>query len=256
VWRVEGLWETETYQAIDGLVISEERTHGSIAVGDWLSGQLRYEMTAGLDSWNGSRRAGTIGGTVERVFLGDRIALSGSAQFWAPLSAERAFHTSRAAVSFRSSEQARGMVHLARFVFQRASDAAPHTLWPGAGDGYARPLLLRGHALLRDGVIAGPAFGRQVAAFSLETERWLVDRPLLPRLGFAAFIDMAHARHRSTNATGRPFLIDAGFGMRMRLPGRDGTLRVDYGRGLRDDAKQLTVGWQFLARASASRGVP
>jgi hypothetical protein len=39
-------------------------------------------------------------------------------------------------------------------------------------------------------------------------------------------------------------VIDAGVGMRVRLPGRDDVLRVDYGHGLRDGANAISVGWQ------------
>lgn len=245
VWRVEASWEAQTYAAADSLAIREERTHGGITVTDWVSGNLRYEIGAGLDSWDGRRRAASIGGVLERRLLDDHLAVSGSMRVWAPLSAGRAFLSAGATARFRSSTEARGVVHLAQAALPHASDAAPLALWSGAGDGRARPTLLRAHALLGNGgVIDGPLFGRRTASISFETQRWL-DRPSLPRVGIAAFIDAAHAARRLTNAAGSAFQIDSGVGLRIRLPGRDGTLRIDCGRGLRDGANQLTVGWQF-----------
>ena len=38
-------------------------------------------------------------------------------------------------------------------------------------------------------------------------------------------------------------MVDAGVGVRIRLPGQRSILRVDYGRGLRDSANALTIGW-------------
>ena len=244
VWRVEASWEAQTYATANGQAIREERTQGGIAVTDWIAGNLRYEIAAGLDSWDGSRRAASIGGTLERRLLDDRFALSGSLRLWAPLSAGRAFQSAGATATFRSSTEARGVVHLARAGLQHVTDAAPLALWSGAGDGHARPMLLRAHSLLDGGVINGSIFGRRTASVSFETQRWF-DRLSLPRVGIAAFVDAAHAARRMTHAAGGALQIDGGIGLRMRLPGRDGTLRIDYGRGFRDGADQLTLGWQF-----------
>ena len=38
---------------------------------------------------------------------------------------------------------------------------------------------------------------------------------------------------------------DVGIGLRLKVPGANGTLRVDLGYGLRDAAHALTVGWKL-----------
>jgi hypothetical protein len=77
-----------------------------------------------------------------------------------------------------------------------------------------------------------------------EARRWL-DPSFLSAIGFAAFVDLAHATRRLPAPGGDPFLVDAGLGLRIRFPGRDGLLRIDYGRGLLDRADALSAAWQF-----------
>ena len=244
VWRAEASWEAETYGGGERTT-REERTHGGFAMGNWISGDLRYEITAGADSWDG-RRTASIGGTIERRFFGDSFALSASATAWTPLEG-RAFQSASTSLAFRSSAAASGYVHLVNAGIQHVTDRAPLTLWPGAGDGRARPTLLRGHALLGDGAIDGPVFGRSVSSLNLETQRWF-DRPALARIGVAIFVDAAHAARRLTNVSGAALQVDGGIGLRARLPGRDGLLRLDYGHGIRDGANQLTIAWQSGVR--------
>jgi hypothetical protein len=120
-------------------------------------------------------------------------------------------------------------------------------LWPGAGDGHARAPLLRAHPLLHEGVINGPAFGERLTYATGEIQRWTGLRgSWLPvRFAIAGFVDLARASRRAPAASGDPFQIDAGIGVRVKVPGQKGTLRVDIGRGVRDAAQALTLGWQF-----------
>jgi hypothetical protein len=46
-------------------------------------------------------------------------------------------------------------------------------------------------------------------------------------------------------AAGAPAQLDVGVGIRVRVPGRAGTLRADVGHGLRDGANAFTIGWQY-----------
>src|SRR5690606_24161357 len=48
------------------------------------------------------------------------------------------------------------------------SQSAARMVWPGAGAGHARGPLLRAHDLVRDDLIAGPAFGRQLVHATVE----------------------------------------------------------------------------------------
>jgi outer membrane translocation and assembly module TamA len=72
----------------------------------------------------------------------------------------------------------------------------------------------------------------------------LFETPLLVRIGLAAFTDIARV-WRPLSSTGDPLQVDVGLGLRLRVPGRQGLLRVDYGRGIGDGRNALTFGWQF-----------
>ncbi|MQA30574.1 MAG: hypothetical protein GEU82_12195 [Luteitalea sp.] len=242
VWRVDGSWEAQTY-SIDGRATRETRSRAGIGIADWITANLRYQLAVGLEAWNGSTRAASIGAALERRLFGDRVSVTGSSAHWTTLSGGS--HVRRGAIGarFRSSEQATGFVAIGGAGLEHVSAAAPLALWPGAGDGRARGGLLRAHPLLEDNVVAGPVFGRRIHSLNIEGQRWF-EGPALLRFGAAAFVDAAGASDRLPGAVGRARQVDAGVGLRVRLPGRDGTLRIDYARGLVDRADAVTVGWQ------------
>jgi len=148
----------------------------------------------------------------------------------------------RAGAQSSAQPSSRSVAVLAHARADFASAEAPLAIWSGAGDGRARPGLLRAHPLLDDGVIDGPVFGRQVQSATLEAQRWF-RRPEIPRFGVAVFADAAHASTRLDRAAGRSFQLDLGTGVRFQLPGSGRTFRVDYAYGLRDrHARAITVG--------------
>jgi hypothetical protein len=245
VWRVEASWERQTYalDAAGSSPIDEERAHAGFTVTNWLTSRIRYQFGAGLDAWSGTGRAASLGGSIERRWLTDRLSLAAEATTWAPVTTPAAFHAGRAHAAFRSSNEHAGTSYVGRIGIEAVSGQTPLALWSGAGDGRAREPLLRGHRLLRHGVVDGTTLGRQLEYFSFETQRWLF--PSWPaRLGVAAFFDGAHASRRAASTDGNPLQIDAGLGLRVKMPGRDSVLRVDIGRGLRDGSHALSVGWQ------------
>ena len=245
VVRVDAFWETQLYRATAvSDVIRETRTHGGASLTDWLSPNLRYEIDAGVDLWDGLRRTASAGGVLERRFAADRIALSASGHSFVPVSGHAAFQAGGVHARFRSKPDASGLVQLASAGLEGTTDRAPTALWRGAGDGHARVPLLRAHPLLHDGVIDGAVFGRRLTFASAETQQWFAPVSLA-RIGVAAFVDVAHARRTLGSSAADRFQIDAGTGLRLRLPGRDGTLRVDYGRGLRDARNAVSLGWQL-----------
>jgi peptidase C39-like protein len=245
VVRVDAFRETESYAAT-GIVgaIRETRTHGGIALTDWLSPDLRYEIAAGVDVWDHLRRTASAGGVLERRFAADRVAVSVSGQAYVPLSGQAAFQTGGVHAAFRSKRESRGLVQLVSAGLEATTDNAPRALWGGAGDGHARVPLLRAHRLLRDGVIDGDVFGRRLMFASAETQRWFAPVSLA-RVGVAAFVDAARATRTFGSSAGGALRVDGGAGVRLRLPGREGTLRIDYGRGLRDGQDAVTIGWQL-----------
>lgn len=247
--RVDGAWDAQSYET-GGSLVREERSSGALTFGQWPAAGVYYSLSAGLTSWSGGNRTVSVGGMVEPRFLGDRLALAAAVTHATPLgNAGSSFRSGSLGVSFISSAEPAGLVGRASASLDIATSGAPLALWGGAGDGRARPGLLRAHPLLERGTVVGPAFGRRVSTASAEVIRWLA-QPSLPRVGAAGFVDASGAWRRLPGARGQSFQIDAGVGLRLRLPGRDATLRVDYGRGLRDGANAVTVGWQRLVGAT------
>jgi hypothetical protein len=240
VSRVSGAWERQTYHAGSGQPILETRAGGAFATADWLAPDFRYELAAGIDSWNDTRRTGSVRAALQRRFVGDRLAVEASGEYFAPISQGPRFSRGSVSGAFRTSRRDAGLVHTVRGGFDRASTHAPLALWSGAGDGMARPHLLRAHPLLVDDVVSGPAFGRSLLYVSAESTRWLAS-PRLIRLGLAAFADAAEASHRLDE--GSAAHVDAGAGVRLRLPGAgNGMVRADYAVGLRDGRQRVSIG--------------
>ena len=74
-------------------------------------------------------------------------------------------------------------------------------------------------------------------------QRWF-EHPTIARLGVAAFTDVARAsRQAATDSS--PVQVDAGVGLRIKIPGTPGVLRADIAHGLRDGVNALTFGWLF-----------
>jgi hemolysin activation/secretion protein len=84
---------------------------------------------------------------------------------------------------------------------------------------------------LRDGVVVGDAFGRRLVHGTIEAQGpW---RQIgVVGIGGAAFVDGAKAWARSASDTTGPTLLDAGLGLRLRLPAA-GTVRLDVAAPLR-----------------------
>jgi predicted double-glycine peptidase len=243
VWRVEGGWEAETFATEnDTAVVREERLHAALSLARHFSPFWKYELTIGGDSWIGGDRRMFAGAYLERSAFDERLVFSADGRTWPALGQRDGFHSEGLRVDVRSSTAPSGLVIQGDAGFETVSAAAPLSLWPGAGDGQARPLLLRAHPLLSDGVIRGPVFGRQLAYGNLEAVRWL-DKPLLPQIGFALFTDVARVWSPLSAGTGKPFQVDSGACLRVRLPGGAGELNVDYARGLRDGRDAATITW-------------
>jgi hypothetical protein len=253
IWRVDGSWEAQTYAVQQNGArsepVREEQAHGAISLSNWLTPNLRFEASVGMDGWDQEARFGAAtfrtafaSGTMERRLVADRVTVAGAATAWAPLRGGASFHAASIRTTARTSLVPSTVVALADVRAEFASAMAPLAIWSGAGDGRARPGLLRAHPLLDDGVIEGPVFGRRVQSATLELQRWL-QRPQLARIAIAVFADTAHASDRLEAATGRPFQVDVGSGLRFQLPGSDRTFRIDYAHGLRDRrANTVTVG--------------
>jgi hypothetical protein len=217
----------------------------SLSLSDWLTPNVRYELRTGAANWNGNRHTMLVGGSLERRFKADRVAVSGSVDRWVPLNGE-GFQRVSARAGIQSSTEPKGFVHSVLIEGHAVTRNAPFSLWPGAGTGQARPSLLRAHPLLSHGIISSPAFGRHLITVNLESVRWVETPSLLP-VGIAAFLDVARVWNRIAAEppdTVNPRLhLDAGAGLRVRMPGGRQVVRLDYAYGLRDGRHVVSAGW-------------
>ena len=251
-FRVDAFWAAQTFAEASsvstGAPVREDQLHGGLRWSNWIDSRWRYELSVGADAWgNGNEandvgRAVSVGAMLEPHFFNDRLIASASIERWMPLSSAEAFHSMSAGAAFRSSRAPRGFVEMADVGAETASDAAPLSIWPGAGDGHARVFLLRAHPLLHNGIIDGPVFGREIVYGNAQVERWLEGK--LSGLAVATFVDTARASGRFFNVPGTPFQVDAGGGLRFRVPFELGTFRVDYAHGIRDGEDAMTWGWE------------
>src|SRR5207253_9314866 len=118
---------------------------------------------------SGDAKAASVGGRLERRWLGDRARFVVDASRWIGVGRTRAFGSSGARLDLTSSPQPQGFVFRASVGVQRVGADAPMFLWPGAGEGRARMPLLRAHPLLADGIVRTTSvFGRSLAYGSVE----------------------------------------------------------------------------------------
>jgi hypothetical protein len=247
IWRVDASWETQTYSspAFTSPTVRESRIHSGLGVSDWLTGHVRYEISAGLDAWSAGRRAPFVGASIERRSPADRLLLSADATTWMPTAHEPRFGVVGARAIARSSREPQDWRLEAAFGAEYAAKYAPLALWAGAGEGRARDPLLRAHPLLNDGVLAvvqQTVFGRTLAYSNVEVQRW-IGGPPVTLLGIAAFADAGRASRGLV--PGVAAQADVGIGLRVRVPGINRILRIDAAHGLKDGANALTAGWLF-----------
>ena len=235
VWRVEGFAERQPFEAAT-FIPDAERTGGRLAAADWITGHLRWEVSAGVDLWRGREAFGVTGAALQFKSTTDVVRLEAAIDQWIGGSP---FHAVRSAAFWRSSPAIRGTVVVARTGFERAGARAPLDVWPAADPGHARTLLLRAHPVLDSGQLTVDRLGRTLVTASLELQRW---KPLAGpfAIGGAAFVDTAATRRRLTAAA----LADAdiGAGARVAFAGA-GVLRFDASRGLRDGRTAISAVW-------------
>ncbi|MEO6213422.1 MAG: cysteine peptidase family C39 domain-containing protein [Vicinamibacterales bacterium] len=238
VLRADIFRDEQTYQGRgDRTLLREVRRGGRAALSDWTSRGFRWELGLGVDAWVDRGRTLGMTASIDQRYLRDRVSLNATAGALTGAFRAATFGTFG---SWRSDTRNAGSVLLARAGAEFASGGAPRALWPGAGTGHARTVLLRGHPLLDDGVVTADVFGRQVYHASAEARRWLAPLLRVVRVAPAVFIDAARAQQRLDQ--GSAWHIDAGAGVRVSVPG-SGVLRIDVGKGLRDGSAAFSVGW-------------
>jgi hypothetical protein len=237
VWRVDAFDDEETYGAASGTAV-ERRRGAAVQLSDWVTGEWRWMAAAGFDRWRGRGGSVSIAAGLDHRSPDDRLSAIGRASI---LRGGVDTWTASLGSEWRTRARHEGTVLVTRAGVEAAGTDAPFALWPGAGSGQGRDVLLRAHPLLHDGVISGGAFGQRIAYGGVEWRRWLRPVRRTVRVAPAIFADAAHAS-RSAAPFDTRLHVDAGVGLRVAFPG-SGVLRVDVARGLRDGRTVWSAGW-------------
>jgi hypothetical protein len=242
VMRIDAFRDVQSYEEtlnseVRTVKVRDVRKGGAVTLFNWTTTNLRWDVGGGVDAWAGRGTTVALSAGAEQRLDNDRVSLrtelsarGGSFTAW----------TWGAAAEWRSSSRHEGYVLLSRGGVDLTSARAPRALWPGAGLGHARDVLLRAHPLLDDGAITGDVFGRQLYHVGAESRRWFKPGLRIVPLAPAVFVDLARAAKRLR--PGDAWHADAGVGVRIAVPG-SGVLRVDLAKGLRDGETVFSIGW-------------
>ena len=246
VVTAEALWDEQSYRIPpggEGAVVRETRKKASLSVEDWWWADTKAGATVGVDEWSDRGSYVSIAAHLDHRLAGDRVSIGGRLAGWAGPSGPP-FHTHALRVSARSrATGGRSPVLRLDVAYEGASSRAPLALWSGAGTGLGRDLLLRAHPLLRDGIVDSRCFGRDVLRAGLEGEAAVASLGPLG-LDAAMFVDSAQVLAPLPGSSSRPGFVDLGAGLRVRLPGRRFSLRVDVATPWGRIRPHLSVGWQ------------
>jgi hypothetical protein len=223
--------------------VQERRRRAALTAGDWWTADLRAGLSVAFDEWKGRGGHLSLAGDIDRRLLDDRVSLRGGAAGWWS-AGSGPFHVVSGRISARTSAaEPEGLLLRGDVSYDAASARAPFALWPGAGTGAGRSPLLRGHPLLRDGlIVVDRAFGPRLLRGGLEMEVPLASIGPL-RLRTAAFVDWARVLATRHAPAARAF-GGVGVGLRLRLPGSAQALRADIATPWGAARLRLSAGWQ------------
>jgi hypothetical protein len=246
VTMFSAVWEEEAYapaSAATAIPLRETRRRAGLEFSDWAAGWLKWQGGAALDRFN-SQTFATADAAITIRPSSDRAAFTVFGAAWQPFAVAERFATAGARAQLRSTSDPARQVVSVLAEMQRASADAPLALWPSAGTGVGteRASLLRGHQLVEDGYVSGDAFGRQLANVSVEyTKPVATVRGITVAL--AGFVDAARASMRRSGVDSAQSFVDAGLGLRLRLPGGLGGVRLDLAHPIGDGRLIFSGGW-------------
>ena len=240
---IDAWWERESYRTSttpidDPSRIVRRSVRASLA--DWAPHQLRWLTGAALDRID-SQDFIALDGLLDKRFIGDRVAVGAAGTWWSSVGGASGFGTASVTTAWRSARSP-ASAWSGGLGMATVTSAAPMVVWPGAGTGQSRDMLLRAHPLLDRGAIVGPAFGRRLLHASMEYQPIGVNTAR-GRVSAAAFVDAARTWDQ-TERSSRPFLVDVGVGLRAQTVGLARGIRVDVAYGVRDRRRALSAGWQ------------
>ena len=191
---------------------------------DW----ARLDLGFGMDRFDGRGNHVSIRGGIETRMAKDRVAIFGDAASWMAAGDAAGFSEVGGTMVFRTSVRPRRFLIHARLDARRATSESPLAVWPGAGTGPGRELLLRASPLLKDGELVGDAFGRGLLHTTAEAEITVADRGAA-RIGLAAFGDWARPYNTRLQPGPGRHIFALGVGLRLRLPSET-ALRIDVAK--------------------------
>jgi hypothetical protein len=246
VTTFSAMWEEQNYAAplVGGdTPFRETRRRAGLQWSDWAWSWLKWQAGGALDRFNDTTHF-SIDGSLTARSRGDRAAFVASAGSWSPISAGRRFATSGVRISARTTADPARTMLSAEAGVQRTTTYAPLALWPSAGTGVGseRASFLRGHQLIEDGFVSGEAFGRRLVNGTVEYSH-PVRAVRATTIAVAGFIDAARASKRRDGLAASQAYIDAGVGLRVRLPGAIGGIRIDVAHHLGAGRLIYSAGW-------------
>jgi hypothetical protein len=241
---IDVFWEAQSYAVpLGGSAVAferDERRRVSFNLDTWISGDTRLEGGAALDRFDDDDHLATSA-AVEQHWLRDLIIARAQAEIWT-LGRGQGFWARDLSIAWQSTSDRSHPFVFAIVGDSSASANAPRALWMGAGTGLGRPMLLRAHPLLDSDVVRGPMFGRRLTFANAEYQHPL-RQAITGAIAVAAFVDAARAWDGLGGLATSPFQVDAGVGLRFRLPSDAGAVRLDVARGLRDGHVAFSAGW-------------
>jgi len=241
IWRISGFDARETYE------VRDERTQArwqraSWQAADWVNGFAGWVAAAGYERWPeapGLRER-------EKAYVALRGVVSFASHFEAHVTAEGWMRGSGAtrlsALTKLTSPLAGGRATVIAGT-SGVHGFTPGFLLPGAGGGQIRSPMLRAHGLIEDGAITvdeGQIFGRRLIHGTAEWSHPL-RRLMTASIDGALFVDAARAWQLLGGRLSN-YQVDAGAGVRVRLPAGAPTLRFDIAHGLRDGRWRFSAG--------------
>lgn len=245
VVSVRGSWLSERYlgpdqpgnAAASSTATREEWKKLVLSLEDWVVPDLLLHGGFGVTDW---REHGVFWGLEAEAYsllaaetIGGRI----TGEVWVPAGSGTPFSVFHAESRWRrgigDGQRVRAEV---RAGFSIASENAPLSLRPGAGQGIVRPHLLRAHTLYRDAGILRERLNPTLwyGGAEVGTRGWQTG-PF--RFSPALFLDgIVPARD--------PIQLDLGASVRLILPGVEGWLEASVARGLMDDATAVSLAWR------------
>lgn len=242
VFRLETFWDRQAYEvpSLGSEPVRQSRVRAGAALSDWVASWLRLEGAVAVDRIDVTNYV-ELGGNLNTRALGNRLAVILTGGRWFSTGQDSSFADGELVVTVRSTSQPDVPVLTALAGLAASSQTAPLALWPGASAGQGRGVQLRARQLLRDGIVTGEVFGRQLLFMTMEYVHPI--QTTIGPVGLAAFVDSAQARSRLDPTRSSRLHVDVGVGVRMNTSRSGNAVRLDVGYGLRDGGKRVSAGY-------------